>query len=91
MTGKLYIMCLLIASLFTNNLLAQENFLFDTIELPNNISNSWIQDIFQDGKGFIWFVNGEGLNRYDGYELKTFNASSDVWGSVGYLFDGVSL
>ncbi|MEJ2495265.1 MAG: two-component regulator propeller domain-containing protein, partial [Ignavibacteriaceae bacterium] len=86
MTGKLYIVCLLIASLFTNNLLAQENFHFDTIELPNNISNSWIQDIFQDGKGFIWFVNGEGLNRYDGYELKTFNASSDVWGSAGYHY-----
>ena len=45
-----------------------------------------MHDIFQDSKGYIWFANWEGLNRYDGYELKTFELPQDLWPSTGFHY-----
>jgi ligand-binding sensor domain-containing protein/signal transduction histidine kinase/DNA-binding response OmpR family regulator len=33
------------------------------------LSNSTIETIFQDSRGFIWFGTRDGLNRYDGNEI----------------------
>jgi ligand-binding sensor domain-containing protein len=38
----------------------------------NGLSNSTIESIFQDKKGFIWFATRDGLNRYDGYQVTIF-------------------
>ena len=32
----------------------------------------------EDDLGFLWFSTQEGLNRYDGYEFKTFYAGQKV-------------
>lgn len=40
------------------------------------LSHSTVYDIVQDEKGFMWFGTREGLNRYDGYELKTYYENS---------------
>lgn len=34
------------------------------------LSQISVYDIFQDSRGFLWFGTEDGLNRYDGYELK---------------------
>ena len=36
------------------------------------LSNSTIESIFQDSRGFIWFATRDGLNRYDGYQVTIF-------------------
>jgi signal transduction histidine kinase/ligand-binding sensor domain-containing protein/DNA-binding response OmpR family regulator len=45
---------------------------FDHISVNEGLSHSYITSIVQDHKGFMWFGTWEGLNRYDGYEFKTF-------------------
>ncbi len=42
------------------------------ISIEAGLSQSTVYSIFQDGKGFLWFGTADGLNRYDGYEFKTF-------------------
>ena len=46
--------------------------------VENGLSQSSVTCIFQDSKGFMWFGTQDGLNRYDGYNLKVFkNDPSD--------------
>ncbi|MBN1789202.1 MAG: PAS domain-containing protein [Bacteroidales bacterium] len=57
------------------SLSAQElNYRSDAITRDNGLSNSTVSCIIRDKSGFMWFGTWNGLNRYDGYELKTFHA-----------------
>jgi signal transduction histidine kinase/ligand-binding sensor domain-containing protein/DNA-binding response OmpR family regulator len=42
------------------------------ISTTNGLSNSVVYSIIQDKLGFIWFATEDGLNRYDGYNFKTY-------------------
>jgi ligand-binding sensor domain-containing protein/signal transduction histidine kinase/CheY-like chemotaxis protein/AraC-like DNA-binding protein len=55
----------------TYNSQAQE-LKFRHISNENGLSNSTIECIFQDHLGFIWFGTRDGLNKYDGYQIKVF-------------------
>lgn len=50
----------------------QKNYLFENISIPEGLSNSEIHYIFQDSNGFLWISTLDGLNRYDGYNMKVF-------------------
>src|SRR5262245_2689000 len=41
------------------------------------LSQTRVGQIVQDPEGFIWFGTPQGLNRYDGYELKVFRHDPD--------------
>ncbi len=45
---------------------------FDRISLEKGLSQSSVTSIVQDEKGFMWFATIDGLNKYDGYEMKTY-------------------
>ncbi len=45
---------------------------FRHIGYGQGLSNSTIESIFQDSKGFIWVATRDGLNRYDGNEMRVF-------------------
>jgi len=45
---------------------------FRQISYKEGLVQSPISNFLQDEKGFIWFGTLKGLNRYDGYEFKTF-------------------
>ncbi|MFL9482826.1 two-component regulator propeller domain-containing protein [Chitinophagaceae bacterium LWZ2-11] len=45
---------------------------FKKISIEQGLSNSTIECIFQDSKGFIWFGTRDGLNRFDGREMKVY-------------------
>ncbi len=62
---------LLILSMSTISL-AQRNYLFENISIPEGLSNSTVNYIFQDSNGFIWTSTNDGLNRYDGNNIKVF-------------------
>jgi ligand-binding sensor domain-containing protein len=64
---------------------------FKHITNEQGLSNTTIEAIFQDKRGFMWFGTQHGLNRYDGYSLRVFandprdlNSLSGV--AVGALF-----
>jgi serine phosphatase RsbU (regulator of sigma subunit)/ligand-binding sensor domain-containing protein len=50
----------------------QRNYLFENISIPQGLSNSTVQYIFQDMNGFLWVSTADGLNRYDGNKIKVF-------------------
>ncbi len=46
--------------------------------MQDGLSQSSVNCIFQDEKGFMWFGTQDGLDRYDGYNIKVFkNNPSD--------------
>lgn len=45
---------------------------FDRLGHAEGLSNSHVTSILQDREGFLWFGTADGLNRYDGYELRVF-------------------
>ena len=48
---------------------------FTNLTTDNGLSQSNVTCITQDKSGFMWFGTFNGLNRYDGYEFKTFHYS----------------
>lgn len=45
---------------------------FERIGMTDGLSQSWVSDIHQDHLGFMWFATQDGLNKYDGRNLKIF-------------------
>ena len=45
---------------------------FTRIDIGQGLSNSQINCIYKDSKGFMWFGTMSGLNRYDGYTFRVF-------------------
>lgn len=49
---------------------------FKHILNEDGLSNSTVEVIFQDSRGFIWFGTRDGLNRYDGHQVLVFRQNS---------------
>jgi ligand-binding sensor domain-containing protein/signal transduction histidine kinase len=45
---------------------------FERLTLENGLSSNYVRTIVQDRQGFIWVGTEDGLNRYDGYNFRTF-------------------
>ena len=45
---------------------------FRRLDTRDGLSNSQINCLFQDSKGYVWIGTSYGLNRYDGYRFRTF-------------------
>jgi ligand-binding sensor domain-containing protein len=56
---------------------AQAPYHFYHLFLDKGLSDARVTDIVQDRYGFMWFGTPNGLNRYDGYSIKTFYARKD--------------
>ncbi|MEP7135405.1 MAG: two-component regulator propeller domain-containing protein [Chloroflexota bacterium] len=55
---------------------------FDHLNIEDGLSQSSVNVVFQDSRGFMWFGTEDGLNRYDGYTFKTYKPDPDVPGSL---------
>jgi len=45
---------------------------FDRYTTNEGLSNGYINSIYQDKDGFIWMATGNGLNRFDGINFKSY-------------------
>lgn len=54
---------------------AAREYMFRHIEADEGLSNSQINTILQDSRGYMWFGTSSGLNRYDGYQMKVYRSS----------------
>lgn len=45
---------------------------FRRLDIREGLSNSSVNCIFRDSRGYVWIGTAYGLNRYDGYRVKTF-------------------
>ncbi|NMA73588.1 MAG: hybrid sensor histidine kinase/response regulator, partial [Bacteroidales bacterium] len=63
------ILSILINVFFCATLIAQTKTFFST---ENGLSNSLINQIYQDKKGYIWIATEYGLNKFDGINFTTY-------------------
>jgi len=49
---------------------------FHHITIEDGLSQSSVQAILQDSKGFMWFGTEDGLNRYDGYHFTVYKTEA---------------
>ena len=60
---------------------------FTHLSTEQGLSQATVNDVLQDSQGFIWLATQNGLNRYDGVELKRYYR--DPEGSDGLASDYV--
>ena len=48
------------------------NIAFKHIGIEQGLSNSTIECIYQDSRGFIWLGTRDGLNRFDGHQFQVY-------------------
>ncbi len=68
----IFILPLILITFFSRG---QSPYNFFQLSLDKGLSDSRVTDIVQDHYGFMWFGTPNGLNRYDGYSIKTFHSS----------------
>lgn len=64
----IFLLYLAIISVSANSV----NYYYDRLSLNEGLSQSTAKVIFRDHIGMLWIGTKEGLNRYDGYEIKTY-------------------
>lgn len=57
-----------------NGLSKQYNISYITMQ--DGLQHDFIDNIYKDSKGFIWFSTGGGLSRYDGFTFNHFDMST---------------
>ncbi|OCX51897.1 hypothetical protein BEL04_18005 [Mucilaginibacter sp. PPCGB 2223] len=65
---------------------------FTQVNIEQGLSNSWVEAIFQDSRGFMWIGTRNGLDRYDGQQFKIYrNSSKDTTSisdnSIRYIYE----
>jgi ligand-binding sensor domain-containing protein len=50
---------------------------FEYLTVDDGLSQGTIEDILQDRQGMMWFATRDGLNRYDGQQVKVFRNNSN--------------
>ena len=69
----LYIIGLWCLSIVCQHINAQDKVLnFTHINVNSGLSQGDVRTIYQDRNGFMWFGTWDGLNKYDGFSIKTY-------------------
>lgn len=55
---------------------------FHRFSINEGLSNTFVKDIVQDHKGFIWIATTYGLNRYDGYNFRSYLHDPEKSGTI---------
>lgn len=66
------ILGIFISSPFIHSQSVNKNFKIERISTDQGLSQSTVECIFRDTKGFMWFGTEEGLNRFDGYNFTIY-------------------
>ena len=56
---------------------AFEQISFENLTIDDGLSQSTVEAILQDSKGYIWIGTNDGLNRYNGSDLKYLRDDRD--------------
>ena len=73
---------LLIAMLTVLTAATASTYLFKTLDARNGLTNSQVNCILKDSRGYIWLGTPAGLYRYDGYVFKNFQCNSQDGSSL---------
>ncbi|RDY26882.1 histidine kinase [Romboutsia weinsteinii] len=62
---------------FAGNIYAEDYIKFENITIDDGLSQSTVESIFQDSRGYIWIGTNDGLNRYNGFEMKVYKSKKN--------------
>ncbi len=82
MMHRFFIGCFILCSTFIH----AQDYKFSHLGVNEGLSQSVINCILQDDKGFMWFGTQEGLNRYDGYTFEVFKRDPEDSNSLSNNF-----
>ncbi len=79
---------ILVLSLLFNTLLPLfgQQVRFEHLDIKNGLSQNSANHILQDSYGFIWIATEDGINRFDGKEIKIYRHSINNKGSLSNNF-----
>lgn len=73
---------LFILSFYPEGIQAQSRYTFQQLDNRNGLSNSCINDIYQDSQNLIWLATWDGLNVFNGSSFHVFNYGKDISNSL---------
>lgn len=68
---------------FLTGICFAQPYYFRHYQVESGLSNNAVFATAQDKQGFMWFGTKDGLNRFDGYQFKTYRHDADNDGSIG--------
>lgn len=74
---------ILASILFLADFCSAQPYYFRHYQVENGLSNNTVFCTAQDENGFMWFGTKDGLNRFDGYQFKTYRHDAEQPGSLG--------
>jgi signal transduction histidine kinase/ligand-binding sensor domain-containing protein/DNA-binding response OmpR family regulator len=79
---KYYLIQLVLFTLLATLQGQLSNVKFRNITITDGLSQSEVNCICQDKEGFIWIGTLDGLNRFDGYEIKVYRKNAEIPHSI---------
>ena len=81
--SKVFIYFLFLLLILIHIVYAQPtHMIFDHLTTNDGLSSNRIQCIYRDSKDYLWISTGRGLNRYDSYQIKTYNFDRKKAGTI---------
>jgi len=79
---------ILIALSICTNLLYSQNqsIRLQSITVNDGLSQSHVNTIYEDSRGYMWFGTTDGLNRFDGHEFVVYKYDPDDYNSISDNF-----
>ena len=76
------IITLIFVNRFVDNAYAEEHINFENITIDDGLSQSTVEAMYQDSRGYIWIGTNDGLNRYNGFEIKVYKADKVIENTI---------
>ncbi|TDS11880.1 ligand-binding sensor domain-containing protein [Sphingobacterium paludis] len=61
----------------------QDQYYFKHYQTEDGLAHNSVSAVMQDSKGLLWVATRGGLNRFDGYNFKSFRNKNDKFGYLG--------
>lgn len=66
---------ILFVTIYISNVNAEDSMSFKNIKIDDGLSQSTAEAILQDSRGYIWIGTNDGLNKYNGYDIKIYKSN----------------
>lgn len=70
----LWILVVVLLYIFPKNIYAYNPITFENLTIDDGLSQATVETIIQDSKGYIWIGTNDGLNRYNGTDMRVFKS-----------------
>ncbi|MCX7987374.1 MAG: ATP-binding protein [Bacteroidales bacterium] len=69
-----------------NEIASVDKYKFRHLTVVNGLSSKWVKCIYRDRAGYLWIGTADGLNRYDGINIRVYKFSLQDTNSINHNF-----